>query len=663
MLLSELIKNKRTAVAFKNKKIITDKDLLETVPRKYHDYRFPGECTDFKPGDYAALKGILTKCELRHSNGRKYLYMRLRQEDHDIAVLSFNNIYLQKIYESYLLCEVVICGKLAYDQKFGYSIGSPEIIELAVDFRPRIVPIYPKYKGISEKTLRTSIKDVLGEIKDPLPEPVLEYLNEKEVVPGYKEALLAMHYPKDPDLIEAGKKRLVLNDLLYFASELRTSDEEKSTRAAFPKKALLQTFIDTLPFELTEDQKKAIETLQKKTYRGERINALVQGDVGCGKTLVATAMMINAAESGFQSVLMAPRQALAMQHYEDIRKHAEPLGIHVAFLHSGLRSAERKKILQGLQSGIISIAVGTQSCISEDVQYRNLGLVITDEEHLFGAKQKEALKKRFEGLHSILMTATPLPRSLALTIFGENTDIIEIHSMPKGRIPIQTAVQRNRNHALPFALEEIRKGHQCYVVCPSIEESEDHSILSLEEAEMIYRDYFSPYGIKIGVLNGKMNPKEISETLQAFSENRIQVLLSTTVIEVGINVPSATVIIIENAERFGCASLHQLRGRVGRSHYQSYCILISTDPENERLQVLCRTTDGFEIAEQDMRLRGTGSLIGDEQSGFDRYVNLMLLHRDLFALARETAKKFVKTGYLDRLKECYEEHSEYAEGA
>jgi ATP-dependent DNA helicase RecG len=466
----------------------------------------------------------------------------------------------------------------------------------------------------------------------------------------YGEALDMVHRPASGTDFCKGRDRLLFDEMLFFYLSLKASNDKGSEDSSllFEKKDLMQSFIESLPFPLTAGQKAVTDRIAQTGMSGKRCNFLIQGDVGCGKTVVAIAAMFAAYENGMQSVLMAPRAVLARQHYEEVKKYADQFGITCVFLDSKIKSKEKWKAYEMISSGEAGFIVGTHSCVSEAVEYNRLGLVVTDEEHLFGVNQKEALQERASaGVHSISMSATPIPRSLASVLYGEKKEICIIKDKPAGRKPVITRAGSGRENVFPFLEKQIRAGRQCYVVCPAIEESDDQenprAIVSIKAVASEYKEYFEPKGIGIGFVDGKKKPEEIKKTMKEFAENRLQILISTTVIEVGVNVPNATVMVVEQADVFGLASLHQLRGRVGRSSLQSYCFLLSEEPDNERLQTMCSTNDGFEIAEADLRQRGTGNLIGTEQAGMNRFVTTMLDNPLLY----QSVKKFADENISD----------------
>ena len=649
---------KRTLTALGKKKINTTEDLLRRLPRKYRDYRQPKEIFDCTIGEYCAVRGRLREVEVKNG-AKKYLSMKAETASGLLAggkryfsLLMFSRVFLARKFYEMIGKEVVITGKVTYDEQWGYSITEPDDIVPADDFTPGIMTIYPKISGVTDEAYKNLVDTALTKVHEPFEWELMQRMK----CTDYKTVLNRLHHPGCMEDTTA-TKRLLVNDLLYFSIGLKESQAKNRTDAAFVFEKAEETrkFLTTLPFELTKDQMEAVESAIRKSAEGDRLNMLIQGDVGSGKTVVAIAIMMLARENGVQSVLMAPRAVLAAQHYENV-KALTGLSDEIAYLHAGLKASEKKELLKKIADGRITMIIGTHSCIAESVTYHKLGLVVTDEEHLFGVSHKEKLaEKTGEGLHTISMSATPIPRTLASVLYGEGKEVIQIRSMPKGRLPIQSAAIKDRMKAFPFLEKEIEKGHQCYVVCPAIEENEETEIVSLEEMEKLYRAHFESKGIKIGVVNGKMEPSDVDQVMNDFAEGTTHILMATTVIEVGVNVPNATVIVIEQAERFGLASLHQLRGRVGRGSLQSYCILRSDDPKNERLTTICSTTDGFQIAEADLKMRGSGDLLGVQQAGINKYVEQMLSHPALFQALQPIAEYCVREGFGKGLVALYEQ--------
>ena len=637
--------------ALENKYIYTCEDLVQYFPKRYRDYRKLQLVTETEK--YGIFNGELTFCDKRA--GKKwYLFLKMRQDDGNIVnILMFSDVYRFKEISAMLHKRITVCGKPFHDE-YGWSIKYPEHVQLEADFVPWIEPIYVKIKGISDQAFHSYMGKAISLQNEPLDPRLVDEMN----LMDYTKALTALHFPTDTKEMIQARSRMVFNDLLYFADSLVCEKRATASDIRFENQELFEAFIKILPYELTTDQQKILNSF-KETTQSERFNALIQGDVGCGKTVVAISMMMIACGSGYQAVLMAPREVLAKQHYEEISGYAERMGLTCEFLSSSITGKKKNEIIKRIESGETQIIVGTHSCIAESVTYHRLGLIVTDEEHLFGVKQKEMLEQKAEeGVHAISMSATPIPRSLAEILYGNRKDIMTIHSMPKGRLPVKTAKQSSHNNVFPFMEKEIRSGRQCYVVCPAIEQNDEYAIVSIEEMEAEYRHYFAPKGITMGVVHGKMDANDVAETIHSFANGKIDILMSTTVIEVGVNVPNTTVMVIEQAERFGLASLHQLRGRVGRSNMQSYCILVSKDKNNERLDTMVRTTDGFEIAEADLKQRGSGDLLGVRQAGNNRFVNEMEKYPLLFQKAIDVVKYCRNKGYTNHLEDIYGENAE-----
>ena len=652
---------KRTLTALKKKKIYTVNDMASFVPRTYRDYREVKRLSECEDGEFAAVRGRITKVDKKFGQ-RYYVVIRLTEPNGDFLTVMYFCMadYYAKTFGEHMQQDAVLCGKIKKEAKFGrwlYSMSPPEHYFFNESYRPWIDSIYPNIKGVSDEMRDKLIAEAVEKAEEPLSWEIMS----KYGMMDYKSALTELHHPTSLETVEKAKNRILFNDLLYFAILFRLGEARDDLKSAilFEKVGLCQEFIKNLSFRLTGDQKGVLNRMVMNSRSGMRNNVLLQGDVGCGKTIVAAIMMMTAYENGYQSVLMAPKEILARQHFYEIAGYASKFGINTCFLHSGMKAAERKKAFAEIKSGEISFIIGTHACLSDKIEYKNLGLIVIDEEHLFGVDQKEKLEeKAVEGVHMLSMSATPVPRTLATVMYGNKKEIMLIRTKPAGRLPVQTAVQLTHKNIFPFMEKEIRAGHQCYVVCPSIEEKETEGpeVVSIQSMYQEYQGYFGEKGIRIGVVHGKMKKEEIADTVQKFVANEVQVLMSTTVIEVGVNVPNATLIVIEQAERFGLASLHQLRGRVGRGDKQSYCILRSNMQENERLDVMTKTTDGFEIAEADLKLRGTGNLIGMEQSGTNKYVEEMLDNPEIFKKASEVASYCYQHGYAEKLINMYKEH-------
>lgn len=655
---------KKIVNALKKKGVHTVTDFLEWGPRKYHFFGYPAPLNTCIPEKYTAVKATLLFVNKKFFKDRPkpYLVFRFNADGREFNVLLFERVFEYDKFLKMVNKEIVICGRFNMNE-YGPTFDSVVDFYLADEYQPHIYPVYSNIKGVAEGTLndlRNRLYEMQGEVveRDIRQSTGLDLLT-------YQMALYKLHNPKTYDDITKAKERLNFNDLLYFNLSLKSNAVEApvTTTKVFSKWTKTQEFIKSLPFALTTgdgSQSSVLNEIFVKAKKGDRVNMLVQGDVGCGKTIVAAALMMFAAENGYQSILMAPRDVLAKQHYEEIAGYAEKMGFTCAFLGGGLKAKEKRDILSDIKAGKIDFIVGTHACIGEKVVYANLGAVITDEEHLFGVDQKNALvEKAQDGVHSLSMSATPIPRTMASVMYGQQKEMRIISQKPAGRLPIITTGEQKRDRVFSRMEEQIKEGHQCYVVCPAIEDNDKSDLVSLEYIEAIYKEYFEPKGIQITIVNGKLKKEEVEENIGKFISNECQILLSTTVIEVGVNVPNSTVMVIEQADRFGLATLHQLRGRVGRNSLQSYCVLLCEDEQNARVQVMCETNDGFKIAEADLEQRGTGDLIGTAQSGENVYIEKMLNYPDLFAKAERAADLCVKEKKGHFLTMKYQEHLSY----
>lgn len=536
----------------------------------------------------------------------------------------------------------ILCGgKIEYDE-FGWSMLNPVVFEVGKQ-KGRIYTRLSSIKGFTERGYRDALMLAMQNVSDIdyLPDTIKSRLN----VTGKKAAFKMLQYPTKMQDIRIAERRFDVEDMAYFASKITLQKSRNIVRAGFsmPDCSLASQYISSLPFSLTKGQLNAIRTISADMRTGRGGHTLIQGDVGTGKTAVAITLMLIAVASGYQAALAVPYVSLALQHYKEIAKVGEKLGITVASLTSDTKAAQKKKIYKGLEDGSINVIVGTHSIFSTDIKYRKLGLVISDEEHKFGVIHRTQFEeKAIRGSHIITMSATPIPRSIAVTLYGEDARILSIPERPAGRLPIQTSIVPTDVAAAKVIVKEVKKGHQAFIVCPSID---SENMASVEEKAEIYRRLFHFQNISIGVITGKTKADERNEILESFTEGRTDVLIATTVIEVGINVPNATCIVICGADRFGLSTLHQLRGRVGRSSLQSYCVLVSDkEEETERLTFMTKTTDGFKLAEYDLKLRGPGSLFGERQSGQNRLIEKILLNQSTY---REILECFKEGGMIN----------------
>lgn len=644
----------------KKRKMETVEEVCQLFPSKYYDFSFINPLNTSRLDKNYAFVCKLVSYELKKQSSIYIVRCTLQdiytQNELCVSWFGTTEMYnvLKKDYRPGDIC--FIGGKLKASNKKNLFFMSNPIIFKKYDGESdcHIYTAYEKIRGISESNFERIINDCLehATIPDKIPRELLHKYN---LIPK-DEAIREMHKPSSVEQIKRAKYRLNMDDLLYFALQLEEKNRNLPAGSVYGIHSLATTtkIIENLPFQLTKDQKSAYEELVNKIRSGKRLNALIQGDVGCGKTILAFLLMFVMADNGFQSVLLAPTQVLASQHYNELKEMAAPYDIDVVYIANGLKKKEREAILKSIEDGSALMIVGTHSVLSKEVKFHDLGLSITDEEHRFGVLQREEITTKAKaGMHTVTMSATPIPRSLSDVLLS-TTEVFNIQSMPNGRKPIQTAICASQNTIFQFIKKEIEKGHQAYVVCPLIEDKQGamEGILSVEQTYAEYTDAFGKGAV--AVLNGKMKEDETENVIQSFKNGEIKILVSTTVVEVGVNVPNATVIVINNAERFGLASLHQLRGRVGRGNSPGYCILNSVHKDNKRLIALCKYKNGFQIAEADYALRGSGNILGTEQSGSNYYVELSMRYPDLFSELQKYAKKYMDTGVAEMIIKTYQ---------
>ena len=643
--------------------ISTLEDLLMYLPRKYMYYGAVTPFEDFPKniGKSISICGTVSSVSTNFKNVVRVTAVLKSNSGKFINAVWFNQRYISNyVYEGMF---VLVHGKLSYNEKYkSYSIV-PDYFCADLNSFNDIVPVYKKIPGMSSDYLKSCIKTVM-ETMDygsffPENHHMDDDLANRVGICDFKSMLQMAHFPKtmeDCDKVERWKTADLLS---AFAAEMVAKKIAAQKDAKYPFNSdaadnAKEEVKGYLPYTLTKDQEKAIEDMEQILCSGKRLNALLQGDVGCGKSIVAFMLAVMAVKSGFQAAIMAPTYVLAEQHFHDLKSLLDGTGIQIDFLHSGLKAKERKAILKRIKEKETSIVVGTHAVLSEDVQFHSLAITIVDEEHRFGVKQRERLiQKAAEGTHTVSMSATPIPRTLALATIGNEVVIENIKTMPAGRLPVTTVVFSNAEKTYEAMRRQVLQKHQCYMICPLIHESESEKmagVMSVEEAYSEMQTYYDTVygpdnGVRIAAITGKMKPGEVQARIDAFKQGDIDILLSTTIVEVGVNVPNATVMVIRNAERFGLAQLHQLRGRVGRGAVQSYCVLLSNDKGNERLQAMTKTTDGFEIAEEDMKLRGSGNLVGVEQSGYDKCVTAMLQNQELYGKLYSEIEKIAKASH------------------
>lgn len=612
----------------KKLKIENKIELLYYFPRRYEDRSKFTPISKIREGNFETIKGeVLAKGERKTWKGLKIFQVALGDETGKLFGVWFNQPYISKYFK--VGQKAIFYGKV---EKFGqdFQMNSPEYELISEDDDDslslhigRIVPIYPLTEDLTQRTFRQVVKNCLEELIPYLTDNLPYNVRARHELLNLPQALNNIHFPQDFSYLEKARQRLVFEEffLLQLALGLRKARMKVQKGIAHRiEGGLINKFKNSLPFELTLGQKKVISEIERDLASSRPMNRLLQGDVGSGKTIVATYALSVTVENGFQGALMVPTEVLAEQHYENLISLLKPLKIRLAILISGLPKKSRDHIHQQIAKGQINIVIGTHALIQEKVKFKNLGLVVIDEQHKFGVRQRAILLIPKKGINPdcLVMTATPIPRTLALTLYGD-LDISTIKELPPGRKAVKTFWVRDkvRESIYKFIEKEVKKGRQGYVVYPIIEES---SKLDIRAATKMYeklRDEVYPH-FKVGLVHGRMDKDERSEIMKKFKEGKIDLLVSTIVIEVGIDIPNASIMLVEHAERFGLSQLHQLRGRIGRGSQESYCILLS-EPKTEeaklRLKAMVSTQDGFRIAQEDLRLRGPGEFFGKKQHG------------------------------------------------
>lgn len=596
-------------------------DLLYFVPRDYDDrskFKTLRECTI---GEKVSLEvEVIGNANiLRPRKNLSIIKIPVKDSSHNAYLVWFNQEYLK---DKFIVGEkIIVNGKI---NKVGMEIQvmSPVFEKIGtLDKVGRITPVYSLTEGITNneiiKLVNNTLKEYLNRIEEFLPQDVINRYDLMDI----KDAIFNIHSPKSNILLEKARRRLSFQELLVLQMGLFIIKNRNFTNnkgISFKKNDEIDKFVAKLPFKLTNAQLKVFKEIEEDMEKDTQMNRLVQGDVGSGKTIVAILAIFKAVLSGYQAVMMAPTEILATQHFESIERFFSSYNIKVELLIGSISSKAKEEVLMNLKEGRIDVLIGTHAIIQENVEFNRLGLAITDEQHRFGVKQRAILSQKGNNPDIIVMTATPIPRTLALILYGD-LDISIIDELPPGRKEIETyAVGPEMIERInKFVEKQVLEGRQAYIVCPLIEENENLDINAAEELYVDFRDnIFKEF--KVGLLHGKMKPKEKDLVMEEFKNHKIDILVSTTVIEVGVNVPNSNTMVIYNAERFGLAQLHQLRGRVGRGEYQSYCILIneSNNPiSRERMRILQSSTDGFKISERDLELRGPGEFFGTRQHG------------------------------------------------
>lgn len=666
-------------IAYKLNKlgIYTVQDLMLYFPKKHIDYSSRTLIRDLKEGETTTVFGYI-KSVSAFNTQKKLSVVKVTVADESGRLdLSFfqaksNRFMLERTKSQFPInAGIMLSGKVKrnnYDGKLTfdkptYSIMTGEFLEdknsnLNI---ARIVPIYTVCEDLSIKVLRRAIFNAIQKYKDEIENVIPDFMREKIGLLDKKAAVEQIHFPESQELLEQARFSLIFEELFLIQLKMvrireQNSHNHSALALKIKEKGLVKEFIDNLPFELTGAQKKAVNEILNDLNSDVPMARLLQGDVGSGKTVVATIMLLAGVENGYQGALMAPTEILAQQHYNNLQQWLSPMGISVGLFLGSQGKKIREKFRTDLRNGQMNIAVGTHALIQEDVDFNNLGAIVVDEQHRFGVKQRNVLKKKSQNPQILTMTATPIPRTLALTVHGD-LDLTIIDELPKGRKPIKTSLVTSHRGVYELIQSEIDAGRQAYVVYPLIEESETLSAKAATiEAERLQKEVFPQY--KIGLLHGKLKNDEKEQVMKDFKDKKYDILVSTTVVEVGVDVPNATVMLIENAERFGLSQLHQLRGRVGRNSLQSYCILhtsTKSQETRERLNIMTQTNDGFVIAEKDLQLRGPGEFLGTRQSGLpDLIISDIVRDAKILEMARNEAIDFVKTNKIEdypKLKE------------
>ena len=649
---------KKAELFNKELKIFSFEDLLYYFPYKYIDRSRTYKIKEIDGNmPYIQLRGEILNFETQGEGKGRRLIARFSDGTGIIELVWFKGIKF--IIEKYKPgIEYTLFGK---PTRFGskFNIAHPEIdpIDDIIDKAPGLQAYYSttekmKSHFLNSKAIQKIMYNLWKSINGPLPETLPAQVIARSQVIYLTEAIQNIHFPQSPDLLRKAQFRLKFEELFYLQLNiLRFTRQRQKKLGGFRFDHIGNYFNNfyhqCLPFELTNAQKRVLREIRADVGSGKQMNRLLQGDVGSGKTLVALMSMLMAVDNGFQACLMAPTEILASQHYESISELVAPIGIHVELLTGSTRKKERERIHEGLLTGDVNLIIGTHALIEDTVLFSNLGLVVIDEQHRFGVEQRARLwKKNNRPPHILVMTATPIPRTLAMTVYGD-LDVSVIDELPPGRKPIQTIHQYDNKRGALYASirKQIEMGRQIYIVYPLIQESERSDLKNLEDGFKHIQEVFPEF--KVCMVHGKMKPAEKDAEMQKFVSGEAHIMVATTVIEVGVNVPNASVMIIENAERFGLSQLHQLRGRVGRGADQSYCILMTShklsQQTRKRLEIMVRTNDGFEISEADLQLRGPGDMEGTQQSGiaFDLKIANIAKDGQILQLARDIANEIL----------------------
>lgn len=631
--------------------IFTVDDLLRHYPRDYEVFGLPTPIAGLREGSVAAVEaGVATYAEAKRMKGLTVVSCNVRDASGTLRLTWFNQVYLKNILKRgthYIFRGRIVrkAGAIVMDQPKIYKKEEYRVLLNVLQ------PVYPLTAGLTNRALQKAVGQVLGMLdarEDDLPARIVR---ENKLIPQ-RAALREIHFPKSQETLLDARRRLVFDEFFRFAVRLRAQKENRHVRRnpfSLKETDPCGEFLRGLPYRLTAGQEKALFEIRQDMTGEYVMNRLIQGDVGSGKTVIAEYALLLAATNGCQGCMMAPTEILARQHYEAARAAFAPLGVRVCLLVGSMTAAEKKAAYARIAGHEADVIIGTHALIQEKVVYHKLALVVTDEQHRFGVRQRESLAGKGESVHVLVMSATPIPRTLAIVLYGD-LDVSLITELPAERLPVKNCVVGTsyRPTAFRFIAGQVSEGRQAYVICPMVEQSEEIEAENVTEYTERLREGL-PADVVVAALHGQMKPALKNELMEQFAQGKIQVLVSTTVVEVGVNVPNATVMMIEDAERFGLAQLHQLRGRVGRGAHQSYCIFVNGSQDEkarERLEIMNRSNDGFYIAGEDLKLRGPGDVFGVRQSGELQFA-LADIYRDadLLAAANKAAMGLTKEEY------------------
>ncbi len=635
----------KRAALFRKLGIETVGDMISYYPRSYENWSDTTDIGAVQPEEKCVVRGrVMTPVNtIRISGGRTMAKLSISDDTGYLNLVFFNNKYISSMLrygETYLFM-----GKVAYD-KYGYQMVSPEFCKVTEG--DTITPVYHLTAGLNNHMMIRAAKEALSMLPQTIHDPLPDDICERYDLCDLSYALNNVHFPMDLNAMEKARHRLIFEELLVLnlGMHMMKSQSHEQT-AVHLLEDYTAEFIQTLPYELTNAQKRAIsDCVADMRDKPSPMNRLIQGDVGSGKTAVCAAVCYHTVKNGFQAAFMAPTEILAQQHFETFSAMFADTDVRVELLTGSMTAAEKRKARERIESGESDIVIGTHALVSESTAFCRLGCAITDEQHRFGVAQRARLASKGEHPHVLVLSATPIPRTLGLIIYGD-LDITVIDELPPGRTEVDTFFIRTdkRDRALGFLKKQVEEGRQCYIVCPLVEESE--GVDELQNATDYAAELmFGPFrDISVGILHGKMKAKDKEKVMAQFAANEISILVSTTVVEVGVDVRNATVMMIENADRFGLSTLHQLRGRVGRGQYKSYCILVSDNKgENteQRLGVMCRTNNGFEIADMDLKLRGPGDFFGNRQHGLPQLDIADFSDTETLAQSQEAAETLLR---------------------